>query len=346
MKAAFCPAPRTIELRDVERPSPAVGEVIVRVRCCGICGSDLHWFHGGFPPPPVCPGHEIAGEIADVGSGVVGVRSGDRVAVEPLVTCGRCSACRTGDYQICRQFQILGTVLDGGLAEYVRVPAYAVFPLPAELDFEIGALTEPMAVCAHAARLGHIRLGDRVLVLGAGTIGLLSVLAARVAGATDVGVTARHPHQAALARRLGASQVFANSAEGQAQLEAFVRDHPVDVVIETVGGHADTLDQAIEAVRPGGTVVILGVFTSRPPCNALGLVIKEVRVIGSLTYGRSGPRADFDVAVDILRTRVALVRELITHRFELNTVQTAFETAADKAQGAIKVSVRCDAQEG
>ena len=342
MRAAFCPAPRTIELRDVERPSPAANEVVVRVRCCGICGSDLHWFHGGFPPPLVCPGHEIAGEVADVGAGVTSVRSGDRVAVEPLVTCGRCFACRTGDYQLCQQFQLLGTMLDGGLAEYVRVPAYAVFPLPAEVDFELGALAEPAAVCVHAARLGHIRLGDRVLVLGAGTIGLLSVLAARVAGATDVAVIARHPHQALLARRLGATRVFSAAAEGHAQTQTFVTEHPVDAVIETVGGAAPTLDEAIQAVRPGGTVVVLGVFTSQPPCNALGLVAKEIRLIGSLTYGRSGPRADFDVALDILRTHPALARELITHRFGLTAARTAFETAADKKQGAVKVSVRCD----
>jgi threonine dehydrogenase-like Zn-dependent dehydrogenase len=178
MKAAFCTAVGSFELRDVEEPKPGPGEVVLRVRSCGICGSDLHYYHGGFPAPAVCPGHEISGDVVAVGPECDATAIGDRVAVEPLVVCRQCPACRTGNHQLCRQLQILGTMLDGGFAEFLRVPAYTLFPIPAAVDEEVGALAEPLAVGVHAMRLAGVAGGDRVLILGGGTIGLLSIAAA------------------------------------------------------------------------------------------------------------------------------------------------------------------------
>jgi len=340
MIAAFCQAPNEFELREVARLVPQAGEVVVRVRSCGICGSDLHFFCGGFPPPPVCPGHEISGEVADVGDGVARLRPGDRVAVEPLVVCRECWACRTGDYQLCRRLRILGTMADGGFAEYVRVPAYALFPLPAPVDCEVGALTEPLAVTVHGVRLAGVRLGQRVLVLGAGTIGLLAVAAAKAAGAADIWITARHAHQGAAAAALGATRVFAG-ADAAAELSALAHQEPIDAVVETVGGTADTLNDALHFVRPAGCIVVLGVFTTPPSLNALSLILKEVRIIGSLTYGRPGPRADFDVALALLADQPERFRALITHRFPLTEIGRGFEAAADKRSGSIKVAIQC-----
>jgi L-iditol 2-dehydrogenase len=340
MRAAFCTAARTVEIRDVPTPTAEPDGVVVRVRNCGICGSDLHWYVGEFPPPSVCPGHEIAGEVVEVGRDVVGIAPGDAAAVEPLVVCRECAYCRTGNYQLCRRFQVLGMSRPGGLAEYVSVPAYATYRLPSGMDHEIGSLTEPAAVCVHGVRLAGVTLGDRVLVLGAGTIGLLSILAARAAGAAEVAVTARHAHQAEMARQLGATRVFETDSAGNRERSAWAADCPVDVVIETVGGSANTINEAIESVRPAGTVVILGIFTHAPACAAIPLVIKEVRLVGSLTYGRSGPRTDFDVALQLLAAEVSRARLLITHRFELQNAAAGFATAADKSQGAIKVTIR------
>ncbi|MGH7785222.1 MAG: zinc-dependent alcohol dehydrogenase, partial [Candidatus Binatia bacterium] len=174
MRAAFCPAAGTIALREVAAPEPGPGEVVVRVRACGICGSDLHWFLGSLRPPHVCPGHEIAGEIAALGAGVAGWHAGDRVAVEPLVACGICRYCRAGQPQLCRTMQIIGQQQPGGLAELVAVPAGALFAVPAGLSWPIAALAEPTAVCVHAYRLAALPAGARVLILGAGSVGLLS----------------------------------------------------------------------------------------------------------------------------------------------------------------------------
>jgi threonine dehydrogenase-like Zn-dependent dehydrogenase len=229
MRAACCPAARIIELRDVATPAPAAGEVVVRVRVCGICGSDLHWFTGHAALPPVCPGHEMAGEVAAVGAGVSGWRAGDRVAVEPLRSCGVCRYCRHRTPQLCVRLQIFGLQLAGGFADAVVVPATALFAVPPQLDWPIAVLAEPTAVAVHAVRLAGIAAGQRVLILGAGAIGLLCVLAASAAGA-EVWVSARYAHQAALARRLGAARVFATSETAQAERRALAAEHGIDVV--------------------------------------------------------------------------------------------------------------------
>jgi len=339
MLAAFCDRPGAFALREVPRPEMQSGQVIVRVRSCGICGSDLHVFSGDLPPAPVCPGHEISGEVVDVAPDVRGVCAGERVAVEPLVTCRRCAYCQTGDYQLCARFKLLGMMVDGGFAEYVRIPAYAAFRLPAAVDFEVGALAEPLAVGVHALRLARMRLGDRVLVLGAGTIGLLCVAAAQAAGASDIWITARHPHQQDAARLLGATHIF-GGWDGDAGLSAASSECPPDIVIETVGGQASTIDQALSLVRPAGTVAVLGVFTGMATVNPMLLMAREIRLIGSNTYGRSGPRADFDVALDMLAGDPERFRRLITHRVPLTGITAGFETAADKRSHSIKVAVR------
>lgn len=340
MLSAFFQTAGSIELREVPKPEPGPGETLVKVRRCGICGSDLHVFHGGFPPPAVCIGHEISGEVAEVGAGVTTVKAGDRVAIEPLVVCGHCEFCRIGDYQLCRQMQILGVVRDGGFSEYVQVPASCLFALPAAVDFEVGALTEPLAVAVHGVRLANVRLGDRVLVQGAGSIGLMAVAAARAAGAGDVWVTARHPQQAEAATILGATRVF-RGAEAAGELSNAAMSEPIDAVIETVGGTADTLTEAMQVVRPAGIISVLGIFTKLPRLNTMLLVLREVRLVGSMTYGRSGARADFDVALQLLASMPERFRRMVTHRVPLAQIQQGFETAADKQTGAIKVAVDC-----
>lgn len=341
MLSALCTGPGTIELRDLPKPDPGPGEVLLRVRRCGICGSDLHYWAGGFPPPPVCPGHEISGEVAEVGRGVSGWRPGDRVAVEPLRVCGACEFCRAGDYQLCRDLRILGNMEEGGFAEFLRAPATALFRLPDEVDFEVGALAEPLAVAVHGVRLGGVRLGDRVLVQGAGTIGLMAVAAARAAGAAEVWITARHPQQAAAATSLGATRVFTGSGAGE-ELAAAADGAAPDVVVETVGGTADTLMEAIQVVRRGGTIVVLGLFAGLPSIQPLLFVVREIRMVGAMTYGRAGVRADFDIALGLLARQPEIFRSLVTHRIPLRDLAGGFRVAADKGSGSIKVSVAAD----
>ena len=158
MRAAFITGKESVDVRETEVPAPAAGEVLVRVRACGICGSDLHFYHGVFPANPrISPGHEFAGELVELGEGASGFETGQRVVVEPIQRCQECDYCRTGRYHLCPKHMLLGTFAPGGLAEYVSVPAYTLCPLPDELDFELGALVEPMAVAVHGLHLVNDR---------------------------------------------------------------------------------------------------------------------------------------------------------------------------------------------
>ncbi len=334
MTAAFCTGKEKIDVLDSDVPSPGPGEVLLRVRACGLCGSDLHFYRGALPAmPTISPGHEFAGEVVETGDAVTGFTPGQRVAVEPLKTCRECTYCRTGQYQICSRRVLLGTFVPGALAEYVAVPAYTLYTLPDEVDFEVGALAEPLAVAVHGLHLAGLAMGERVVVLGSGTIGLMSVLAARSAGASEVIATYRHEHQGNAALGAGAARVVKDDAMGG------LESATVDVVVETVGGSAPTLGQALSIVRPGGRVCVLGLFTQSVQLNALALMLKEAKIAGGVTYCRPGPHSDFDVALRILASDPERARALITHRFPLAQAADAFATAADKSSGSIKVQV-------
>ncbi len=329
-------------LEDVPRPEPGPDDVVVAVRSCGVCGSDLHWWHGEMMLPQVCPGHEIAGEVADVGTAVGTLRAGDRVALEGIASCGACRWCRAGTYNYCPGIGIVGMTVPGGFADFIRIPARHCFPVPAGIDFAVAALSEPLGVAVHGVRLAGLSLGQRVLVLGAGTIGLAAVVAAPPGGAGEVLVTARRPQQRAAARALGADRVLDDADE--AGLREAVQESPVDLVVETVGGAADTLDTAVAACRAGGIICVLGAFTRAVTFPALLVLAKELRVQGSMVYNRVGARADFEIVQDILaRDGRRIGDALVTHRYGLDALDAAFRTAADKTSGSIKVTITPEA---
>jgi 2-desacetyl-2-hydroxyethyl bacteriochlorophyllide A dehydrogenase len=334
MRAVFIAGKETIEVRETDVSSPAPGEVLVRVRACGICGSDLHFYHGAFPASPkISPGHEFAGEVVEVSEGVRGLATGDRVVTEPIKRCQDCEFCRTGRYHLCPKHVLLGTFAPGGLAEYVSVPAYTLYPLPDGLDFELGALVEPLAVAIHGIHLVNVTMGERVLVLGSGTIGLFSIIAAKAAGADEVIATYRHDHQGEAALAAGASRIIRDSEV------AGLDKAGIDVVIETIGGSAPTVPQALGAVRPGGRISVLGLFPGAVQLGGLALILKEVTVVGGITYCRPSQDSDFDVALGILQSAPERARALITHRFPLDDAAKAFATAADKGTKSLKVHV-------
>src|SRR5206468_501342 len=213
----------------------------------GISGTDIHWYHDQMMIPSVCPGHEIAGEVADVGDGVTALEPGDPVALEGIASCGACRYCLAGDYQRCLAIGFVGLTIPGGFAEYVSAPARHCFRVPAGVDFATAALSEPLGVAVHGVRLAGLEIGQRVAILGAGTIGLMAVVAARAGGAGEVIVVARRPQQKAAALALGADRVV---ADGDLSGLAGDGDAPIDLVVETVGGAADTLDTAVAACRP------------------------------------------------------------------------------------------------
>jgi L-iditol 2-dehydrogenase len=283
----------------------------------------------------VQPGHEVAGIVDAVGDGVT-LPTGTPVALEPLLGCGQCRNCRMGLHNLCVQVRLCGFTRPGGMAEFLTVPADALYVMPTDLAPHIAALSEPMAVCVRGVRLARLDLGERVAILGAGSIGLLTILAARAAGAGEILITARHPHQQALARALGADAVFDS---GKALLDAVGPQH-VDVVLETVGGQADTLGESVRIARSGGRIVMLGVFEGDAALPAFAFFQKELSLHASNCYGRECHHTDFGLATDLVARHRDRLEPVVSHRFKLDQIADAFATAADKSTHSIKVQVQ------
>lgn len=294
----------------VDVPEPAGEGVVVKVLSAGICGSDQHMLGFGLP---TTFGHEFAGVLPD----------GTPVAVEPIAPCGVCDACRDGDTQLCVRgaSMAFGVGRDGGMAEYCLAPASSIAVLPSGVDPTVACLVEPIAVAVHGIRRGAVRGSQRVAVIGGGTIGQTASLAAQMTGAS-VDLVARHDVQREAATRLGASDGVTDG---------------YDVVVEAAGTDS-ALEQAANACRPGGTIIGLGTYwhgTVQMPGMAMGM--KELNFVPAVMYGRVGPSRDFDVAATLLAQRPEIADALITHRFPLDSAVEAFETARDRAAGAIKV---------
>lgn len=320
---------------------PGPGQVQIAVGSVGICGSDLHFYRGQFKPRTgITPGHELAGTVTKVGAGVGHVKEGDVVGVEPLVRCGICPFCVSGDYHVCGRRALVGEGVDGGMSELANVPANTAYKTPSSVDAELGALAEPLACSVHGFNKVDLRGHQTVFIVGAGSIGLTAVLAARANG-THVIVLARHPHQQEAASRLGANEVIGDDAAGVERMNELARLQAVDVAVETVGGRGDTLLTAERVLRPKGKLVVLGVFTEPlVRIDALQLALREIEVVGSMTYAASEGRADYQQALEMIADYADVARSLVTHRFALDDVNDAFAAALDKATKSIKVHIR------
>lgn len=318
-----------IEVAESEPDALRRGWVRLRVEACGLCGTDLHLYRGLIPRGPGgVPGHEIAGSPLDGPAGLAETL----YAVEPLVWCGSCDQCLGGRRHLCIEGRLLGISARGGMADWVDVPEGMLHGVPPEVPARLASLSEPLAVGVRAVHRAQIQSQSRVLILGAGSIGLLAGLLARDL-AHEVAISARYPHQVEAAKRLGLIPV------GERDLASWAREAEPDVVIETVGGAADTLEVAIRAVRRAGRIVVLGVFSERRPVDLLSLLLKEICVVGSNTYGQDRRGPEFRAAVGLLRRYRSELAPLQTHQFPLSGIGQAFDCASDKRRGAIKVTV-------
>jgi threonine dehydrogenase-like Zn-dependent dehydrogenase len=342
MKALLHDGEHGYRLIEMPRPEVGPGTIVVRVRVVGICRSHVAVHrHKTGKPERVPNGYEVSGEIVEVGQGVSGWAAGDRVAVDVTcqgLACGKCRYCLAGQFRRCLN-RIEGW--GGGFAEYMKRRAWGCYRLPDGVSWKAGALTEPLAVSVHALRRGDMRGGETVVVLGAGTIGLTAIAAAKLWGARRVFATARYPHQAALAGRLGADAAF---TAGDRVLERAVLDATggigADLVVETVGGTSpDTMRQAATLARPLGRIVVVGGFQKLVEVDLLTPLLKEHNVLFSYCYGIQEGRADFQMAVDILASSGLPLEDIVTHTFPIERFEKAFDMAADKSQGSVKVQL-------
>jgi L-iditol 2-dehydrogenase len=309
MRALVYEGPWQMPLRQIEAPAPGPTDVVVAVQAVGVCGSDVHGFMGttGRRKPPIVMGHEFSGVITEVGAQITDRRAGQRVVVHPLQTCGSCPACRAGRPNICVNRKGLGISMDGAYAEAVRVPQQMLYTLPDEMSWEQGALVEPLAVAMHAVNLTPIALMDTLVIIGAGTIGLLALICARRRGAGTIIVTDRSPHRLETARRFGAD-VVVNIAE-QDPLAA-VQEHTdglgAHAVIEAVGA-TPAVKQSLAVVCNGGQITWIGNSAPEVEINMQQIVTRERTVRGAYCFDQ-----EFGRSIELIRRTDAFdFRQLI-----------------------------------
>jgi (R,R)-butanediol dehydrogenase / meso-butanediol dehydrogenase / diacetyl reductase len=307
--------PLTIE--TVPDPTPGAGQVVVEVCRCGICGSDLHLTEDPIfgVPSGVVLGHEYAGRIAAIGKGVDRVKVGDHVAMIPLHSCGKCVSCLAGEPAWCPEQRVDG----GGYGEYSLADQHQCMLLPSTVSLADGALVEPMAVSLHGVRLAGLQAGSRVLVIGAGPIGLAAAYWARKLGAGRIAVTAGSTRRASLALAMGAD-IFVDPADNSPAAVARALGGAPDVVYECVGVPG-MIEKGIDCVRPRGTVVVLGLCTHRDSIMPFTLVTKEVRLQPSAFYDRR----DFEMSTDALARDSDTPRAMVTDTVHLEDMPPIFE---------------------
>ena len=319
MKAAvFKALHQPLEIETLPDPTPGALDVIVKVGRCGICGSDLHITEDpvfGVPPGAVL-GHEYAGEVVEVGKDVTRVKIGDRLAVFPLETCGICGPCKSGQPAWCEKQMMVG---GGGYGQFSKVAEHQCVRMPAGVSLDDGALVEPMAVGLHAVNVSGLRSGARVLVVGAGPIGLAVVFWARRMGAGKIACTASSTRRADLARELGAS-VFVPPSETIVEDVNRALGGAPEIVFECVG-KAGLIQRCIDHAHTRGTVVVAGLCTQPDTINPFWLVNKEVRVQPSAFYDLR----DFETTLDLFDAGVTVPHEMITDEVSLDAMPEAFE---------------------
>ncbi|AET69763.1 theronine dehydrogenase-like Zn-dependent dehydrogenase [Desulfosporosinus orientis DSM 765] len=349
MKAAVWYGRKDVRVVDVpEPPSPGEGWVKVRVEWCGICGSDLHEYLAGpiFIPAaepdaltgskaPLILGHEFSGEVVEIGPGVKNVQVGDRVAPDACQVCWECYHCKRMNYSMCEKLAFTGLMTDGAFAEYVNVPAYTMYKIPDDMSYEAAAVIEPIAVGIHAVRQAPVIEGDKVVVLGAGTIGLATLQAAKAAGASRVYVIEMAKARKEYALNMGATAVFdPREVDVVAKIKELTDGLGADVTFECVGNEK-TAPLAIQLARKSGKVVMVGIFERESSFNFFEVTANEKHIIGSLAYN-----GEFATAIDLLNDGRLSAEPMITGKIKLeDIIEKGFDELVNRKEANIKILV-------
>ncbi|MCC8180073.1 MAG: alcohol dehydrogenase catalytic domain-containing protein [Planctomycetes bacterium] len=335
MRTGLLDSVKHVTIAPADLPEPGPDEVRIQVAFAGVCGSDLHAYKGLHPfrKPPVVLGHEVSGTVDRVGSAVSTLSPGDRVTVMPAVGCGSCDLCRQGRTNICATKSVPGTPgWLGTFAEYFTAPAAVTYRLPEGMSLEAAALAEPLATAVHSVRTAAVQSGDRVLVLGGGTIGMLAVYAATQHGAEAVAITDVVDFNLAMARDTFGAVPF-NAADPE--MEAAILDRfpeRFDAVI-LCASVAATLHQSVRLVRRGGRIVVTGMYLEPVPFTFLDLTLGELVMAGSQIY----TDADFREALAMLHRDPQLLTAIITHKMSLDQADAALTILATQAEPAVKI---------
>ena len=334
-------APGVIEFRETPRPIAAEGQVLVRIMRIGICGSDIHVYHGKHPFTryPVTQGHEVSGRIEAVGSGVEGLSVGQTVTIELQVCCGHCYPCTHGKYNLCEELKVMGFQTTGTASEYFAVDAAKVTPLPETMSYDEGAMIEPLAVTVHAAKRFPELKGARVAILGCGPIGILLMQSCKALGAASVLVTDVSDYRLSVARSVGADYAV-NTGETdmeQALRDAFGSDK-ADVIYDCAGSDI-TMGQAIRCARKGSTIVLVAVFSKMASVDLAVLNDHELELNTSMMYRHE----DYVDAIRLVSEGKVQLRPLMSRHFAFRDYLEAYQYIDENREMTMKVII--DVQE-
>ena len=337
MRQAIMTSPGTIEFKEVEVPEINEDQVLIHVQRIGVCGSDIHVYHGTHPYTeyPIVQGHEVSAVVYRVGSEVMGITPGDVVTFTPQITCGECYPCRVGDYHICDNLKVMGFQTNGAAQDFFPVDADKVISLGSEFPLDYAAMIEPIAVGVHAMeKFGNVE-GKNVLVLGGGTIGNLTAQVAQALGATKVMITDISEYKIKKANACGIMETCNVSDENLTEkIVEFFGPDKADVIFECVGVQA-TINDAIENARKGSAIIVVGVYGMNPEVDLGFVQDRELAIIGTLMYQRS----DFEIAIDLLKDKRVNLKPMITHRFAFENYLDAYEIIEELQGDYMKVMI-------
>ncbi len=339
MKALLLSEYNRLQVVDVPMPRPAPDEVLIRVEACGICGSDVHGYDGssGRRIPPLIMGHEAAGTIAATGADVSDLKEGEHVTFDSTIYCGQCEYCRKGEVNLCNNRQVLGVATpefrrEGAFAEYVVAPRRVIYKLPPSLPFKDAAMIEPLAVAVHAVSLAEITPSTKALVVGAGMIGLLVLQVLKDAGCAEVYVIDIDETRLKLARDLGATTTInAKTSDPNDELQRLTHSYGVDVSFEAVGS-TPTVKSAIDSVRKGGTVVLIGNVVAQVEIPLQVVVSRQLTLRGS-----AASAGEYPACIDLLARGAIKVDALITAVAPLEQGQEWFDRLHSREPNLMKV---------
>jgi 2-desacetyl-2-hydroxyethyl bacteriochlorophyllide A dehydrogenase len=333
MKAAVWHGANDIQIEETETPSLERGQVLIKVLNAGICGTDLMIYKGKFPRsrPPLILGHEFVGDVDSADEIPVDLKPGERVVVNPLIHCGRCVSCRMGFPHVCASLRLIGVDINGAFAEFVKASWDKVHRIPPEFPPHEAALIEPTAVAVHAVTRSGCKVGDHVVVLGAGPIGLLIAMVARVAGASEVVVTEVLKERIVLTESLGFDVIDSSRNDVVKELLGKTHGNGADIVFEAAAV-PQTATQLVSLIRPRGRILIVGLYKETPFVDLLSINFKEGEIMGSRVYSDT----DFEKAVALVTSGRLDVTPLITDQLDLGDVTEGFRLV-ERGESRMKV---------
>lgn len=330
-------APKEIEFRDIPVPEIKPNEMLIKIKKIGVCGSDIHVYHGEHPftSYPVTQGHEVSGEITEIGSGVKEFTIGQKVTIQPQVVCGECYPCRHGKYNLCEELKVMGFQTTGTASEYFAVDAEKVTLLPDDMSFDAGAMIEPLAVAVHAVRQAGDVKGKKIAVLGAGPIGILTAQAAKGMGAESVLITDISDLRLEKAKECGVDFAVNTKTKdfGDAMLEHFGKDK-ADVIYDCAGNNI-TIGQAIQHARKGSTIIMVAVFAGMATVDLAVLNDHELDLNSSMMYRNE----DYIKAIELVNENKVKLEPLISKHFAFKDYKKAYEYIDDNRETTMKVII-------